>query len=267
MRPTVTLGDIEIIMLEDGSGPFFSSREAVFDATPAQFAEADAFDPGARTADGEWLLRFRCFAIRRPNGRVILVDAGIGPIDSPAASWAPVPGRLPAELADAGIDRDDVETVVLTHVHTDHVGWAVTGGTPYFRNARYLLQSADLSVNPPVSSAVLAPLREAGQLDVLDGDSRLAPGIEIIATPGHTPGHQSVLVQDRLLITGDLLVHALQLLHPTIGYANEVDPVLARTSRLAAFGRLGPSGVLATPHLGAPFVQLSSAPTAPPSAP
>ncbi|MEV6964373.1 MBL fold metallo-hydrolase [Hamadaea sp. NPDC051192] len=251
MRPTMILDDIEIIMLEDGSGTFFSPREEVFPATPEQWADADAFDPGARTEGGEWLLRFRCFALRRPNGRVVLVDAGIGPADAPSASWAPVPGRLPEELADAGIERDDVETVVLTHVHTDHIGWAVTGGTPYFRNARYLLQSADLP-----TFAFTGPLTEAGQLDLLDGDARLAPGIEIVATPGHTPGHQSVLVHDRLLVTGDLLVHALQLLHPTIEYAHEVDPALARTSRLAALGRLGGDGILATPHLTEPFLRM-----------
>ncbi|WP_290865725.1 MBL fold metallo-hydrolase [Hamadaea sp.] len=196
-------------------------------------------------------MRFRCFALRRPDGRVVLVDAGIGPADAPSASWAPVPGRLPEELAAAGIDRDDVETVVLTHVHTDHIGWAVTAGTPYFRNARYLLQSADLP-----RFAFTGELTAAGQLDLLDGDSRLAPGIEVIATPGHTPGHQSVLVHDRLLVTGDLLVHALQLLQPTIEYAHEMDPALARTSRLAAFGKLGAAGNLATPHLSEPFVRL-----------
>jgi glyoxylase-like metal-dependent hydrolase (beta-lactamase superfamily II) len=145
MQGTFRLGDTEIIMLEDGSGPFFSPREEAFAATPEQWAQADAFDPDARTPQGGWLLRFRCFAIRPPGGRTILVDAGIGPADSPAASWAPVPGRLPAALSEAGIERDDVDTVVLTHIHTDHVGWAVTGGDPYFRNACYLLQSADVA--------------------------------------------------------------------------------------------------------------------------
>ncbi|NUT37863.1 MAG: MBL fold metallo-hydrolase [Hamadaea sp.] len=264
---SLPLGGIEIVMLEDGVGPFFQPRGEAFSATVDQWARADAFDPGAVLDGGGWLLRFRCFAIRQPSGRVILVDAGIGPSDAPSASWAPVPGRLPEELAAAGIERDDVDTVVLSHIHTDHVGWAVTGGEPYFRNARYLLQAADVQAmrdhNPALVPALLEPLMAAGRLDIVAGDQKLVPGVSVIATPGHTPGHQSVLVtggDERVLVTGDLLVHALQLLHPDIAYAHEVDPEAARISRRRALKDLGPGGILATSHLTDPFVRLPTAP-------
>ncbi|AXK31868.1 MBL fold metallo-hydrolase [Streptomyces armeniacus] len=286
--PRLRIGSTEIIALADGEGPFFSPRAEAFPgATAAQWAEADRFDPGAVDAEGRWRLQFRAYAIRGDKGLTV-VDAGIGPADSPAGSWAPVPGALPESLAAAGIDRAEVDTVVLTHLHTDHVGWAVvteaavpsgggaaegapspgsaTGGTaggrrPYFPNAEYLLQRAEFeavdALNPQLRETLTDPLAAAGRLRLLDGDTRLRAG-RTVATPGHTPGHQSVLVADGrelALVTGDLLVHALQLLHHEIAYAHENDPEAARRSRERMLGRDAATTLhLATPHLTEPFI-------------
>ncbi|WP_262283926.1 MBL fold metallo-hydrolase, partial [Micromonospora sp. MA102] len=256
MPLTHTVGSITVTALLDGAGPFFQPRAEAFpDATPAQWEEADRRDPDTVTPDGRWWLPFRAFALRTGDGPVTLVDAGIGPADALAASWAPVPGNLPAELAAAGIDPADVRTVVLTHLHTDHIGWA----GPLFPNADHLVQGAELAAlalfHPELPARLLGPLRAAGQLRVVDGDTDLTPGVRVLSTPGHTPGHQSVLVDDgddRLLVTGDLLVHPLQLLDPTLAYAHEEDPTQAATTRTTLLRSLTPT-TLATPHLGQPF--------------
>ncbi|MER5355602.1 MBL fold metallo-hydrolase [Kitasatospora sp. NPDC002551] len=262
-------GRYEVLALLDAHGTFPATRQAAFpDATAADWERARRLDPAAFGTGDTWELDFRCYAVRRPGGRVTLVDTGIGPVGSPASGWAPVPGRLPAVLARAGIAPGDVEAVVLTHLHEDHYGWSVTPeGVPVFPNARYLVQRAEVAALGPTRTArtyVVEPLLRAGRLyeadgrTVLSGRARPGGAVTLLPTPGHTPGHQSVLVEgggERLLVTGDVLVHAVQLASPAVRYAHEADPATARRSREQLLDDARRTGaVLATAHLNRPFV-------------
>ena len=263
MPLTQTIGRLTVTALEDAAGPFFMPRAEAFPtATAAQWAAADAADPAARTADGEWWLAFRSYAIRSADGPVTLVDAGIGPAGALASDWAPVPGRLPAELTAAGIEAADVTAIVLTHLHNDHMGWAVPRDSP-FTEARVVVQRADVAAyaadrdQAGQYDLLIEPLRAQGRLHEVDGDADLGGGVRVIATPGHTPGHQSVLAadgDDRLLVTGDLVVHAVQLLHPELAYASDMDPDEARATRRRVLDEAAADRTtLAVSHLGRAF--------------
>ncbi len=173
----------------------------------------------------------------------IVVDTCVGP--DPERS---LPGdvgfvdRLDAKLRATGSGGlDGVDVVVCTHVHFDHVGWntrTVDGVTvPTFPNARYLVTRAELDEveaddHMGVLDPSIRPLREAGVLDAIDLDSteldgsdanagryRICDGVELVATPGHTAGHVSVLLRsdgDEALITGDAFHSPVQFADPEL---------------------------------------------------
>lgn len=263
---TRTLGQLSVTALRDARGPFVAWETAFPQASPRAWALARAFDPAAFADDGRWLLDFRAFAVRS-GSRVTLVDAGIGPAGAPAEGWAPVPGALPAVLSAEDIALSDVDTVVLTHLHSDHCGWAVTPtGEPLFPNARYVVHRDELAwVSGAVASYVVKPLRAAGVLSEVTATTVLTSlptgeTVTVVPTPGHTPGHQSVIVDgggDQVVVTGDVLVHAVQLVSPAVEYVYEEDPELARSTREALLARAAAVGAeLATPHLTEPFVRV-----------
>ncbi|MER5728253.1 hypothetical protein ABT084_07810 [Streptomyces sp. NPDC002138] len=137
-------------------------------------------------------------------------------------------------------------------------------GEPLFPAARYVVQRAEVAALPaadPVRHWAVDPLRAAGQLHEVEGRHRLGDGLTLLPTPGHTPGHQSVLVAAAdgrgrdVVVTGDALVHAVQLADPAIAYSRERDPATARASRAELLARAaGRGALLATAHLTRAFV-------------
>ena len=137
----------------------------------------------------------------------ILCDTGLGTVlsEREKAIYAVAgPSRIETGLKQIGFSTDDIDCVILTHLHTDHAGGAVVeaGGriVPRFRKARYVVQRQEWqdAMNPNERTAAvyivdrLKVLEQAGQLDLVDGDVELRPGVRLVKTGGHTAGHQGV---------------------------------------------------------------------------
>ncbi|NRQ32341.1 MBL fold metallo-hydrolase [Nonomuraea sp. NN258] len=211
--------------------------------------------PGSHLPDEPWILHFHCYLLRDEAGHLTLVDTGVGDTDSPAAVWAPVPGRLTGELAAVGVSPSEIGTVVITHLHSDHGSGAVTGGRPAFENARYVLQRAEYdAASGPMLDRVVTPVKDL--LHLVDGREEVAPGVHVQLTAGHTPGHQIVRVGE-LAMTGDLLHHPAQLADPSLGYAYDHDREQATRVRIEVLDALRAEGaILATAHFSEPFLRL-----------
>ncbi|TDD44848.1 MBL fold metallo-hydrolase, partial [Kribbella antibiotica] len=160
-----------------------------------------------------------------------------------AAEWLGVAGRLPGLLELAGVRVAEVDAVVLTHVHLDHVGWSAEGELPRFPNAEYVVQADELAHvrGGATYERMIRPIERAGQLRVVEGDVGFR-GTRLVPTPGHTPGHQSVLTE-RALLGGDVLVHPAQARWPELTYVYERDPAQAVTSRREMLALAAATGV------------------------
>ena len=274
MLTTVWIGGIEVVSLLDGVedlddpdilDPSHGPSDPVWEPARRRY-------PAVFAADGGWRLHVRA-TLLRAHGRTVLVDTGVGGPSSPAMSWYPAAGRLMAALAERGTSPADVEVVVLTHVHDDHIGGTVTDeGAPAFPNARYVVNRIDrdwqeerarrTDDDRAIWERLLAPLESRGALHAVDGDDQVIPGIHARHRPGHTPGHQVVEVRDggaSLLVSGDAINHPAQLRQPELATGPDEDVEGALRMRRTLLGDLVDSDrVLAPAHFAEPFGRLVS---------
>ena len=181
----------------------------------------------------------------RSAGKTLLVDTGIG--KRPSTVFRTEEADLLGNLAVHGVHQDDVDLVVNTHLHGDHVGWhTVAQGeawVPTFPRARYLVQSVEWQYftaperrDTGYVPECLLPIEAAGQLDLVDQEYRITPDLTYIPTPGHTPGHVAILVQsrgERALLIGDAAHHPIQLMEPGWNMRGDLDPEQAAQTRHA----------------------------------
>jgi glyoxylase-like metal-dependent hydrolase (beta-lactamase superfamily II) len=192
----------------------------------------------------------------RTPGATILVDTCVGndktrealpDFDHLALPWL-------ERLADAGLQPEDVDYVVCTHLHVDHVGWntRLVGGewVPVFPNARYLINQrefdfwkpdnpavADIAINAGVFEDSVQPIFDRDQMILWDGDYELGDGIRLEMATGHTPGHNVLWLESKgqaAVFAGDSMHSAMQVFEPTwnSGFCIAPEEAIATRTRL-----------------------------------
>lgn len=139
-----------------------------------------------------------------------------------------------------------METVVFTHLHEDHTGWAVQSGRPLCTRAKHLAPEADWNAlgqpRPGFSQKqTLDALQAAGQLELVAGERQLTPEIRIVASPGHTPGHLAIEIEsghERAYLAGDLAATPTQVDQTDWAFVADVNPVAAADARRRLMERL-----------------------------
>ena len=237
MDDTIEVGGYTALLLRDGV--FSTSSEAVLhedgEAATKLLRET-------RLAEG-LRIDVNCVLLRGA-GRVVLVDAGCG------AAMGPGLGRARTLLADAGVRPEQVDTVLVTHVHGDHVLGLLEGDAAWLPRARLVVPALDLADAEPGASGrrgLASRLGAAyeGRIDLVhDGDEPI-PGVTALAAPGHTPGHVAYLVAGatELLLWGDVLhLAAIQPGDPGVVMAFDEDRAQASRTRTALLARAAESG-------------------------
>jgi glyoxylase-like metal-dependent hydrolase (beta-lactamase superfamily II) len=222
------VGEVEITALTDIEGPFFRLSQ-LFPGVGADLWEPYVGRyPWAFADAGTLYGRVGAYVLRSP-GSVVLVDTGIGP------GAMGMRGRLIEDLESNGAYPDDVDTVFLTHLHGDHIGWSLEpDGGPAFPRARYVTQEAEWEAAEPYVREAMSSLEDLGVLRLIVGEEALTEELTAIPTPGHSPGHASLLVSsgvEQALVLGDVISHPAQATETTWNIAFDVDKERAAFTR------------------------------------
>ena len=237
------IGDIKITRLQELEAP--DIRFILPDATVERLGEVSWLEPFL-AENGHALASIHSLIVESDDCR-ILVDTCVGNDKERAIPpWNRRQGPFLAHLCELGFPPEQIDTVVCTHLHVDHVGWntQLIGGLwkPTFASARYLLarkewehwSAQDEAGNQQVLDDSVRPLFDADLVDLVAENHEIVPGVRFEPTPGHTPGHVAVRIEsrgERAVITGDLVHHPVQFARPDWVPSVDSDPTLATRTR------------------------------------
>ncbi len=217
---SITVGEYEVHLVDDHIGFQRNPADVFVDVTSAEWDRHRSY---ALNEEGLWQAQWRGHLIRRKSGEGenILVDTGMG---AGPYEHGPQDGALVKNLAALGVSANEVDNVVITHCHFDHIGWNVGGGgdpaAPTFGNATYHVARNDWDYYTDDANrndefdAQIRPLDAGGQLELVLGELELMDGVSLLPTNGHTPGHQCVMIRSEgevAVLTGDLFHNVAQI--------------------------------------------------------
>jgi len=270
---TFSVADTTIHRIIEQETTFLPAHEMFPELTPDMLAaERNALRAAnALDAQDTLILCFQSYVVQTPD-HTILIDSCIGN-DKPRAlpKWnMKTDDTYMQALASAGVSVNDIDVVMCTHLHTDHVGWNTRRDNgrwvPTFPNARYVFaqreynhwvaQNAKAEVPAFVDSVL--PVIEAQRADIVSDEFSIGDHVRLLPTPGHTPGHVAVAVgkrRDEAVFSGDLMHSPLQLGHPELSPKFDVDPVQAAVTRRGFLERYCDTATLCcTAHFPSPSV-------------
>jgi glyoxylase-like metal-dependent hydrolase (beta-lactamase superfamily II) len=273
------VGDLTIHRIIEQESSYLPALEIFPALTPDRLAENRSWLRQANALDDDdaLILCFQSYVVRTPH-HTILIDSCIGN-DKPRPNrpkWhMKTDDTYLRALAAAGVSVADIDVVMCTHLHVDHVGWntRLDNGrwVPTFPNARYVWSKTDFDhfsaidrdpeKGPAIGGAMrdsVYPIVEAGLAQMVEGAQGIDEHLSLEPAPGHSPGHVLINLASKgaqAFFSGDIVHHVIQLYHPDWNSFACVDQVKARASRRMTLEKCAGAGALLLPqHFGAPHI-------------
>ena len=269
------LGDLEIHRAIESEVPIFDTFTFFPDAT-REVVEANKDWLMPRYIDPKTIEVILCIQsyVIKTSHHTILVDTCVGNHKSRPArpSWHMQNSPFIEELGSVGVHPEEVDFVLCTHLHVDHVGWntKLLDGrwVPTFPNAKYIFSRNEFELwaaryekgetvpVPLVYEDSVLPIVEAGQAIIVEDTHQIDDGMWLEPAPGHTPGHVMLNLksgEETALMSGDVIHHPLQLIRPEWSSRACEDPHLSAVSRTKMLERVADTNTLLCPaHFGSP---------------
>jgi glyoxylase-like metal-dependent hydrolase (beta-lactamase superfamily II) len=256
------VGEVEIFQIvELEAGALIQS--ILKEASPQAIRGIAWLYPNFADRAGNLKAQVQSFLIRS-NGKNVLVDTcnGNKKVRRDLPEWAGLNTEFLTGLSDIGVKPEDVNFVVCTHLHTDHVGWNTRlkedEWVPTFPNAAYLFVRDEYKYwerRPEVEIAddkaafddSVTPVVKAGLAQLVEKDHRIDEHVSLLPTTGHTPSHVSILIESsgqRAVISGDFLHHPCQIAQPQWTTGGDTYPEMATATRQRILNQIADSDTL-----------------------